>query len=250
MIIEFIGSTGAGKTTLIRDVRRRLAKTARVTTSIDLATGLLGIRGLTNPTLQNFVQELVGLPFFIGTLWRHNEFIRHTVKLFLRNSRFSITTINNLRSLERKLGVYELSGRYGNGQFILVDEGPILAAHMFAFTGAAYTPEEMSRFTDLLPLPDLVIYVRTSMDTLIDRTTRRDDPPREIDTKNLAEIACHIRSAVAIFDQLIEFESIRRRLLIVESPDIAQQGYEEVVDHISSFILDHEPAAAGIERLQ
>src|SRR5512140_2059641 len=127
MIVEFIGSTGVGKTTLINEVHRRLEKTTRVTTSVHLATGLLGLQGMTNPTLQNLEQELISLPFFVATLYKYNEFLRHTVKLFWRNSGFSIQTIHNLRSLERKIGMYEITKILGKDQVILVDEGPILA---------------------------------------------------------------------------------------------------------------------------
>ncbi len=41
MIVEFIGSTGAGKTTLISEIQRRLDKTADVTTSFDLVAAPL-----------------------------------------------------------------------------------------------------------------------------------------------------------------------------------------------------------------
>jgi deoxyadenosine/deoxycytidine kinase len=227
MIVEFIGSTGAGKTTLINEVHRRLEKTSRVTTSLDLATGLLGLRGVTNPTLQNLAQELVSLPFFILTLYKHNEFLRHTVKLFWRKTGFSMQTIHNLRSLERKIGMYEIAKYLGKDQIILVDEGPILAAHMFVSTGNTYTPEEITRFTDFLPLPDLVVYIRASVDTIIERTVRRPDPPREVDVKNLARMEQYVKRAVAIFDQVTQAENIRPRLLVVESLDIAGPGYRQ-----------------------
>jgi deoxyadenosine/deoxycytidine kinase len=238
MIVEFIGSTGAGKTTLINEVHRRLEKTSRVTTSLDLATGLLGLRGVTNPTLQNLAQELVSLPFFILTLYKHNEFLRHTVKLFWRKTGFSMQTIHNLRSLERKIGMYEIAKYLGKDQIILVDEGPILAAHMFVSTGNTYTPEEITRFTDLLPLPDLVVYIRASVDTLIERTVRRADPPREVDLKNLAWMEEYLKRAVAMFDQLTQAENIHPRLLIVESLDIAEPGFNQVIDSIYQSILD------------
>jgi deoxyadenosine/deoxycytidine kinase len=238
MIVEFIGSTGAGKTTLINGVNRRLAKTGRVTTSIDLATGLLGLQGLTNPTLQNLAQELVGLPFFIRTLYKHNEFIRHTIKLYWRNSGFSVQTIHNLRSLERKIGMYEITKYLSKDQIILVDEGPILAAHMFVSTRNTYTPEEIARFIDSLPLPDLVIYIRASVDTLIKRTVSRADPPRAIDVKNLALMKQYVQRTVAMFDQLSQAENIRCRLLVVESLDIAEPGFNQIIDSICQSILD------------
>ena len=238
MIVEFIGSTGAGKTTLISEVHRRLAKTSRVTTSIDLATGLLGLRGVTNSTLQNLVMELVSLPFFILTLHRHNQFIRHTVKLFWRKTSFSMQTIHNLRSLERKIGIYEITKHLGKDQIILVDEGSILAAYMFVSTGNTYTPEEITRFTDLLPLPDLIIYIRASVDTLIERTVRRADPPREVDRKNPAQMEAYLKRTVALFDQLTQAENIRPRLLVVESLNIAEPEFNQIIDSICQSILD------------
>ena len=238
MIVEFIGSTGAGKTTLISEVHRRLAKTGRVTTSIDLATGLLGLRGVTNPTLQNLIMELVSLPVFILTLYKHNQFIRHTGKLLWRKTGFSIQTIHNLRSLERKIGMYEITKHLGKDQIILVDEGPILALHMFVSTGNTYTPEEITRFTDLLPLPDLVVYIRASVDTIIERTVRRADPPREVDIKNPARMEEYLKRTVAMFDQLTQAENFHPRLLVVESLDIAEPGFNQVIDSVYQSILD------------
>jgi len=238
MIVEFIGSTGSGKTTLISEVHRCLTKTGRVTTSIDLATGLLGLRGVTNPTLQNLVMEFVSLPVFILALHRHNKFIGHTVKIFWRNTGFSMQTIHNLRSLVRKIGMYEITKHLGKDQVILVDEGPILAAHMFVPAGNTYTPEEITRFTDLLPLPDLVVYIRASVDTLMERTLRRTDPPREVDLKNQARMEEYLKRAVAMFDQLTQAENILPRLLVVESLDIAEPGFDQVIDSVYQSILD------------
>lgn len=247
MIIEFIGCTGAGKTTLIKEVQGRLTqKKVPVTTSIDLVVGLLHLRNVTNPTLQNLIQEIVCLPFFIRSLYKYKEFLLYTIRLFLRNSSISISTLNNLRSLERKIGVYEITRHRSQDQMILVDEGPMLAAHMFVFTGAAYSPEELARFAKLLPLPDLVVYVSASVDTLVQRTLHRGDHPREMNTKNLAQTENFTKRAVTIFDQLVEAESIQRRLLRVDSPDFAAQGYDKVVDDISEAILNHTLLAKSV----
>ncbi|MEP7133758.1 MAG: hypothetical protein ABI904_02380 [Chloroflexota bacterium] len=239
MIVEFIGSTGAGKTTLIDEVHRRLAKkTGRVTTSIDLATSLLGLRNVKNPTLQNLVMELVSLPVFILNLYKYNEFIRHTVKLFWRKTRFSMQTIHNLRSLERKIGMYAITKILGKDQIILVDEGPILALHMFVSTGNNYSSEEITRFIDLVPLPDLIVYIHASVNTLVERTVRRTDPPREVDLKNSRQMEEYLKRAVAMFDQLTKAENIRPRLLVVESLDIAGPGFNQVIDSVYQSILD------------
>ena len=237
MIVEFVGSTGAGKTTLINEVRHQLAENNQVTTSIDLATTLLGFKGLTNPTLQNLVQEFISLPFFFGTLYSHNEYLRHAIKLFWRQTSFSMQTVHNLRSLERKIGMYEITKILGKNQVILVDEGPILALHMFVSAKNICTPEEIARFIDLLPLPDLIIYIRASVHTIIERTVRRADPPREVDRKNLAQMEEYIKRTVAIFERLTQAENIRPRLLVVESLDMSGPGFKQLVDSVCQLIL-------------
>ena len=137
MIVEFIGSTGAGKTTLISEVRRRLAKTAEVRTSFDVVAARLGLRAVTHPTAQNLIQELVGLPFFIRSLTRQKAFVAFALRLLARQANFTVFTINNLRSLQRKIGVYEIIRRYAHDRIILVDEGTVLLAHnVFVYSGA------------------------------------------------------------------------------------------------------------------
>ena len=241
MIVEFIGSTGAGKTTLIGEVKNRLWKTNRVTTSIDLALSLLGLKGITNPTLQNLVMEFVSLPVFIWVFYKYNQFIRYTIKLFWRKTGFSIQSVHNLRSLVRKIGMYEITKRLGTDQIILVDEGPILAAHMFVSTETTYTDEEIARFTDLLPLPDLAIYIHASVDTIIKHTTGRGDPPREVDIKNQAQMKAYIEHTVAMFDLLVQAKNIRPQLLVVESLDFSGAGFNQVVDNVCQAILARSP---------
>jgi len=238
MIVEFIGSTGSGKTTLISNIQRRLAETVRVTTSPDLATSLLGFKNVTNLTLQNLEQEFLSFPFLVGKFYKYHAYLSHTIKLFWRNTRFSMQAIHNLRSLERKIGMYEITKRLGKDQVILVDEGPLLALHMLVSAQNTYTYEEVSRFIALLPLPDLVIYVRASVNTLVERTLQRPDPPREVDRNDPAQMNAYFKNAVEMFDQLAQAENIRDRLLVVESLDMAGSGFDQVVEMAYQTILD------------
>lgn len=239
MIIEFIGSTGAGKTTLISAVQRRLAKTAEVTTSFDLVAAPLGLRGITHPTARNLIQEFVGLPFFMRSLPWHKAFIIFTLRMLARQANFTIFTINNLRSLERKIGVYEIIRRYGRDRIVLVDEGTVLSAHnVFVYSNAFYTPEEIAKFANLIPLPDVIVYVRAPVDSLINRSLQRPDPPREMKSKNRALIEKYVNSAVAMFEQLVKAERIRNRVLIVENPESADKGCDTAVDYITEFALN------------
>ena len=237
MIIEFIGSTGAGKSTLIAEVQRKLAQSADVMTSFEVVASPLGLRRVTNLTVRNLIQEIFGFPFFLWSLNRHRMLIFFILRMLARQASFSFFTINNLRSLERKLAVDEILKRRQLHQYILVDEGPLLLAHnVFVYTDARYTGEEIAKFASLVPLPDLIIYIKAPTESLVQRALLRPDPPREIKSRNRELIVKHIHRAIEMFDQLVAADNIQCRLLIVENPD-SNQAYDQVVEDIVAFIL-------------
>ncbi|HET9908873.1 MAG TPA: hypothetical protein VFQ23_19640, partial [Anaerolineales bacterium] len=209
MIVEFVGSTGAGKTSLISKIHHKLAQTATVTTQFDLIAAPLNLKSVSHPTVQNLIQEVVAFPFFVASLNRHKKFLTHTIRTFSNNTKLSLYKINNLRSLERKIGLYEISQRYNRDQIILVDEGPILAAHMFVFTGSRVQDSDLATFAELLPLPDLVVYIKAPIEVLVRRALKRPDPPREMGSKDPVLTEKYVRSATAVFDRLMEAGRIK-----------------------------------------
>lgn len=238
MIVEFIGSTGAGKTTLISEVHRSLAQTTKVTTSFDLVASPLGLKSVIHPTTRNLIQELVGFPFLIRSLRRHKAFVLFMLRMLARQANLSVFTINNLRSLERKIGVYEIIRRRQNHQIVLVDEGTVLLAHnVFVYTDAHYTSEEIARFASLVPLPDIIIYIKAPVDILVQRSLLRADPPRELRSVSRGLIEKHINHAIRVFEQLVEAENFRSRLLTVENSGF-NQHHDVIVNDIVEFILN------------
>ena len=240
MIVEFVGSTGAGKTSLISKIHYKLAQTTAVTTQFELIAAPLGLKSVSHPTVQNLLQEVVAFPFFIGSLNRYKKFLVHTIRTFSDNTKFSIHRINNLRSLERKIGLYEITKRYKRDQIILVDEGPILAAHMFVFTSSIIKASEIATFAELLPLPDLIVYIKAPVEVLVRRALQRPDPPREMGSKDPAMTEKYVRSATAVFDQLMEAESIKSRLLIVNNPDLTEEEHDKLADQVTASILKYK----------
>lgn len=237
MIVEFVGSTGAGKTSLITKIHQKLAQTTTVTTPFDLIAAPLGLRSVRHPTVQNLIQEVAAFPFFLGSLSRYRKFLAHTIQTFSTHTKFSIYKINNLRSLERKIGLYEITKRYKRDQIILVDEGPILAAHMFVFKGSVVTDSEITAFAELLPLPDLIVYIKAPVEVLVRRALQRPDPPREMGSKDPVLTEKYVRSATAVFDQLMDTERIRPRLLVVNNPDLGDEEHDKLAEQVTESIL-------------
>lgn len=242
MIIEFIGCTGVGKTTLISEVQNRLAKTTPVTTSFELIATPLGLNHVSSRMFRNFIQEIVVLPIFIRRLRRNKSIIAYAVRMLRRHADLSIFTINNLRGIERKIGVYEKISAYKDNQIILVDEGTVHLAHkIFVFNNAGYTCDEIAGFARLIPVPDLIVYVRAPVENLIQRTLNRSDPPREI-RKNQHLTEEYIYRAVAMFEQIILTENIKSRLLVVENPNGNGKGLKTNAEHVAKQILNFRPS--------
>jgi deoxyadenosine/deoxycytidine kinase len=243
MIIEFIGSTGAGKTTLIAEVQRRLSQFANVTTPFELLAAPLGLAGVTHPTTRNLIQELVGFPYLIRSLPQHKSSIAFSLRMLARKADSAVLTINNIRSLVRKIGAYEMMRRDKKDHVILVDEGTVLLAHvLFVYNKAYYTSEEITEFAGLVPLPDVIVYVKAPVDSLIKRSLQRSDPPREMKSKNPDEVEKYVNDAVAMFDELVNTEEIRSRLLVVDNPECADKVVNNAADTVTEFVLNHQTA--------
>lgn len=244
MIVEFVGSTGAGKTTVAAEVQRRLAQHAQVVAAHDLAADLLGLGRASNPTARNLTQDLVGLPFFLGSLVRHRAFVAFALKTVARQSGLSFLSLNYVRSIVRKLGTYEMSKRYGRDRIVLVDEGTVLSAHLlYVFSRNGYREEEISQFASLVPLPELVVYIKAPVDVLVQRSLQRTDAPREMRSKDQAEIEGHLWRAARVFDQLAGEKEIRDRVLVVANASSVDGELGVVADGIAAVILN--AAAAG-----
>jgi len=243
MIVEFVGSSGAGKTTLACEVYRRLAKHVQVTTSYELAADLVGLGRVTNPTLRNLVQDLVGLPFFFGGLVRHRAFVGYALKALARQSSSLLLTANYVRSIARKIGMYEMGRRAPQDRIILVDEGTVLSAHLlFVFGRNEPGQEEIEAFASLVPLPDLVVCIEAPLECLVQRSLQRSDVPREMRAKDEKEVEAYLSRADGLFDRLAKTARLRDRILVVANPASVEGARRVVAEQIAAFILNYEPA--------
>jgi thymidylate kinase len=238
MIVEFVGSTGAGKTTLISEIKQRLSKKVSVSSPYHMIARRFGMQNITHPTVQNLLQEFIGFPFFLRSLHRHRDFALYTLGILARQSSFNIFTINNLRSFERKMGVFEINKQKNHNRIILVDEGTVLLAHnLFVFNQIQFSSEQISKFASLVPLPDILIYVRAPIDQLVSRSLQRGNPPRELKNKTQDSVENYINRAVLMFEELVSFERIRSRTLTVENPNSISSETGSIADNICEFVL-------------
>ena len=248
MMVEFIGSTGAGKTTVAAAVQRRLAVRGGTQTAPDLVASLVGLRPLARPFYRNLACDLVGLPFVLGSLGRQAAFLRFVLQVLARQP-LTLQAANRVRSTLRKIGVYEIIQRYGGGRIVLVDEGTILHAHnLFVYTSQEWSPEDLDRFARVVPMPDVVVYVTAPLALQIRRSLERSDPPREIRSRNPRLVELYVARASALFEALVGIPSIGERVVRVDNSGDQRGPDGPDVERVVASIMEKALRAGDLDQ--
>jgi thymidylate kinase len=237
MIVEFIGPTGSGKTTLARGLVRRGVDAQPVRMATDLLTDRVGRRWIDNAHAINLLADVTALPSFIRSFDRDREFLRFAFDRLRRHAPSTFATLNYMRNMVRKLGMHEMTRRADPGTTFLVDEGTILTAYqLFVYSDALFTQAELERFGRLVPLPDLIVYVKAPIDVLLRRAMARPDRRRELAHHDEEEVKRWIVRAAETFDALAEVEPIRDRLVTIEIADDEPEGLDAAIREVEASL--------------
>ena len=237
MIVEFVGCTGSGKTTLARRIAGGGFTTTPARTWTDLVTDRRGLRGISDPHAINLLADVFALPAFVRSLSRERDFLRLAFDRLGRHAPSTFAKLNYSRNLVRKLGIHELATRADPATTLLVDEGTILTAYqLFVYSNGQVTRGDLERFVALVPLPDQVVYVKAPIDVLVRRALTRPDRRRELAAGNQGDLERWIVRAVELFDALVELEPIRSRLLTVEVADDTPESVEATARSVGAWI--------------
>ncbi len=173
MIIEFIGTPGAGKTTLmtatIESLRERgyQAYSANDAARPVVARAWPG-RGITRVCPARWQRPLLWQLFYVAAemertrfYWKHRD-LMHRVWAYQRRRPISAADRRHvLRWFNHQTGVFELMRRRaGSAEAVLFDEGFIhRVVQLFASEREVPWPGAVNIYVALLPRPDLLIHV-------------------------------------------------------------------------------------------
>jgi thymidylate kinase len=237
MIVEFIGPTGSGKTTLARGLVRRGAGAQPVRMATDLLTDRPGRRWIDNAHAINLLADVTVLPSFIRSVDRHREFLRFAFDRLRWHAPSTFATLNYMRNMVRKLGMHEMTRRADPGTTFLVDEGTILTAYqLFVYSDAPFTGADLERFGRLVPLPDLIVHVKAPIDVLLRRAIDRPDRRRELSRADEEAVERWIVRAAEMFDALAEVQPIRDRLVTIEITDDEPEGLDAAIRKVEGAL--------------
>jgi thymidylate kinase len=237
MIVEFIGCSGAGKTTLATELIARQGLRRPVVKAVDLVMDRTALRRVKDPMAVNFAADVISFPSFVRALGRDGPFVRFAFDRLRRHAPSAFAKYNYMVNIVRRVGVHEMSRRAARTRTVLADEGVVLSAyHLFVYSGAPVDPGDLDRFAELVPLPDRVVYVRAPHDLLVERALRRSDPRRELVGRSRTEVSEGLARAVGMFDALVETPAIKERLVTIDIQDDSIESRDAAVRELSSMI--------------
>ncbi len=219
MIVEFIGCTGAGKSTLVTALRHRHIDGRLAVSMPELALGNALRDRVSHPTAQNVAQELASLPHLLLSAPRQRAFLRFAASTLTASAPSALHRANRLRGVARRVGMLELATRRCATRIALADEGTVLLAYLLVLDGRepAEVETELAEFSRLVPLPDLVVHVRAPVDVLVARALARTDRGRQLGGKQREELERHLANTVDVFDRLVAAPRLAPRVVTVDA---------------------------------
>jgi hypothetical protein len=218
VIIEFVGASGSGKTSLARQVARLLGDTHNAVIASDLVLSHPHLKKIATPTARNVMADLSALIEMLRLNGEHRTFLAYALRRLKRHRPRTLQTLNYVRSVVRRLGVDEIARRRGRGMVVLADEGIVLASYLlFVYGNSGFDGDDLAEFVGLAPLPDGIVHVRAPLESLVRRTFSRIDPPRELRGRDKKSVSQLLGSAVDMFEGLVATAPLRDRVLEVEN---------------------------------
>ena len=231
MQIELIGCTGAGKSTLAQRICEAWqAQGIDIVLGEDFVLDQVRLNWIRGRLLRKLVVNVMAL-FAALLAWpTHREAYRFAARVLYPLPVTRLQKIDTFKNVLKRIGIYEIIHYRGiDQQVVLIDEGVLQAAHyLFVHVSAHIEMEFITLYAGLIPLPDAIVYLRQPESTLIDRTMRRGH--KRIPERSYGSVAPFIKQAVGVFDGLVQYPAIERRLLVVngtQDVEIANKHQDE-----------------------
>jgi thymidylate kinase len=219
MHIELIGSTSAGKTTLAKKmVEAGKNNGMNVSLSEDFLLEQLHLSWVKNEFIRRRLVEIVAFAICLTCLARYKDFLGFVLREGKSSPGSWLYKINRIRNVIRKIGIFEfISRRTGTDQIVLADnEGILQGVHnLFVHQSSQVDLQKIARYVELVPLPDVVLYLQQEEEVLVSRTLARGHA--RVAGNSPDNVIHFIRQAVTVFNEMIHVTKIQDRLLIVDS---------------------------------
>jgi len=216
MVIEFVGCSGAGKTTHVQSVLRALSKTGRTAaSSTALVARATRTAWISNLFVRNICLNVILFPWLLLALRHHSRFFFFGLRQIVRRADSVMSILQRSLSQLRSLAGNELLRHLRCApEFILVDEGTICGIHnVLVYLSGPPAASALQAYARLAPKPDLIIHINTPVEVALGRTRSRPDPPLRF--HSLTEKLQFVRFAHETHIQLSRCQHVRQHWHVV-----------------------------------
>lgn len=241
MIIEFTGCTGAGKSTISRRVVEKLNQQGIKVGTVhpDILNECPFIcENFANVSSQNIVTDIKVLPWLILSLKENLRFFIFFLRTLFKYSDSFGNAVKIFRSVIRKIGINRcLRNKKLDDWFVVVDEGVIHSAHNFlVHVNSKAEKSDIEHFSNLVPLPDVIVFVKSPLEVVQKRAlSRKDKSPRIRDNEQALKF---IDNACEMFELLMKSKRLLHRTIIVDCCDDQAATTEELADMVIGNVLN------------
>jgi thymidylate kinase len=222
LVVEFIGVSGVGKSTLVAAVTDCLSKQGyRVREAEQVILARYGLALPRFPRLRSALVHLLALkPFGRYLLTREGQQLsRLAVSSIVRDAGSLWIGVSLLRNFWKRIGSHllleSLRHELDDCDVVLCDEGVVHAAHnLFVHTRAEPNPEEIVRFGRMVPQPDHLIWVTAPPAQSAEVIRQRGHSRVHASTAAARAFAEH---AHATFEVLAGVEGLREKIYRVDN---------------------------------
>jgi thymidylate kinase len=204
MIVEFMGCSSAGKTTLASAVRSRLSAEHVPVTGVPDRLSSVG-------TTMRHLAVTPGMSARAAMSSESRRYIAATTRRIRDCSLPAFWTAARTAAAIRLTGEHQIRSRDRRGRVIsLVDEGILTCVQLAFARKDQVDSRDLLAFAETIAIPDMVVWVDASREEIIERTKQRRDPPREwrtLNTRDLEAFADNTLEAYGVIASSPRFDS-------------------------------------------
>lgn len=223
MLIEFTGCTGSGKSILSQHVIKNLKNKGKNPI-------LLNITG-------NFKFDIYTLPWSFNYFLKNINLLKLVIGILSKAPINKYNLLNLFRNFIKKIGTNQLIRSKFDNLLIIWDEGTIHSVHnILVHDNHIADNKSILEFVQLLPKPDILIYIKSPEEVLIAETLKRGH--RRIN--KAANIPYFIKNAIMVFETIASVINFNNKLLVVENLHCGSGEIEFLAENIVNSILDEK----------
>ncbi len=227
MHVEISGPTGAGKSQFTERLLCDLSKHAEILTNHE---GHFNFSTLSNASLQNLKLDVMAFGALSreGLLSSEAAFASGLLDAY---AVAPITKLNLVRSYLRKVGMFQYLRKKRGAALVIMDEGLIHGAHnLLVHVDLPPRDIDIDAYLNHIPLPDLIVLVRTPLSVVLERTLARLDKPRRL--HSAGELRAFAEHAHMLFERVAVHERVAARAIMLNNSESGQT--DKVVEAINA----------------